>query len=111
VERVVDDDAELIELQRAWLKMTNLLSASSPVRAKKTSIKKTAVRPKRNARGAGTVPAQPSRLHAIAEDSNSEISRPQISSGSEVPPIKRVRICDVIEEEKKSSDISEEEDL
>jgi hypothetical protein len=27
VERVVDDDAELIELQKAWLKMTNLLSA------------------------------------------------------------------------------------
>lgn len=34
-----------------------------------------------------------------------------MSSSSEVPPIKKVRICDVIEEEKKSSDISEEEDL
>jgi hypothetical protein len=50
-------------------------------------------------------------LHAIVEDSNSEASKPQISSSSEVQPIKRVRICDIIEEEKKSSDISEEEDL
>ena len=81
------------------------------MRVKKPSTKKTTVRPRRNARGAGTVPAQSSRLHAIVEDSNSEASRPQISSSSEVPPVKRVRICDVIEEEKKSSDISEEEDL
>lgn len=57
VERVVDDDAELIELQKAWLKMTNLLSVQSPVRAKKVSTKKQTVRPRRNARGAGSVPA------------------------------------------------------
>jgi len=39
------------------------------------------------------------------------MSKAPMSSSSEVPPIKKVRICDVIEEEKKSSDISEEEDL
>lgn len=33
-----------------------------------------------------------------------------MSSSSEIQPVKRVRICDVIEEEKKSSDISEEEE-
>lgn len=49
-------------------------------------------------------------MQTIAEDSNSEISRAPVSSSSEVPPIKRVRICDVIEEEKKTSDISEDED-
>jgi hypothetical protein len=110
VERVIDDDSELIELQKAWLKMTNLFT--SPTKTKKSSVSKKSVkqRPRRIARGGATVPAQSNRLQPIAEDSNSEMSRAPVSSSSEVPALKRVRICDVIEEERKSSDISEDEE-
>ena len=42
VERVIDDDSELIELQKAWLKMTNLFA--SPVKSNvKASVNKKSV--------------------------------------------------------------------
>ena len=42
VERVIDDDSELIELQRAWLKMTNLIATPIKVN-KKASVNKKSV--------------------------------------------------------------------
>ena len=42
MERVIDDDSELIELQKAWLKMTNLFA--SPVKSNvKASVNKKSV--------------------------------------------------------------------
>lgn len=62
VERVRDDDRELIELQKAWLKMTNLFTSPSKSKKAPLASKKTKPRQKRNARAGASVPPQANRL-------------------------------------------------